>query len=275
MVLNRTWHNMTNWNYVLPPSRPSISELDRIRTYCKNVDKSKPVAILGSTIEFRDLLAELGFKSIFVFDKNRSFYDNVSNLRAYNNEEVLVEGDWIVSLKKYNEYFELILSDLTMGNVDYIHRSIFYQNISNAMTGNGVFIDKVLIHNSFKSIEYIRRKYELLPINLRTINDFSCEALFCSELISSNEMVNTSLLYEQLKEQLNTEKLHKLIDLSSELITPQNCFWYYGKLWCELKEDYYKPFQKSIVYSNNDISSPYYGQSYQIFNFSEKWRAHE
>src|ERR671924_512788 len=90
-----TWDSMINWNFVLPPSRPSKWQLDWISSHVKNIDLSSPVAVLGSTPEFRDHLYELGFTSIFVFDKNLSFYQRMSKARIYQNDENFVHGDWL------------------------------------------------------------------------------------------------------------------------------------------------------------------------------------
>ena len=50
------WKNMEQWEMVLPPSRPTVEELDRIEKYIGSYSRAEPIAILGSTPEFRDLL---------------------------------------------------------------------------------------------------------------------------------------------------------------------------------------------------------------------------
>src|ERR1035438_1336314 len=92
------WDSMRTWDLVLPPSRPSATELDRIRSVISLLDHSCPVAILGSTPEFRDLLHECGFGRIFVLDKNRTFFTSMSEARIYDNEESFIEGDWLTTL---------------------------------------------------------------------------------------------------------------------------------------------------------------------------------
>lgn len=59
----------SKWEYVLPPSRPTVYELQRIEGTVSLFDKKKPVAVLGSTIEFRTLLNRLGFQDIYIFQK--------------------------------------------------------------------------------------------------------------------------------------------------------------------------------------------------------------
>ena len=47
-VLLNTWDNiMSRWEYVLPPSRPSSQELDRIKSCLIHYNKDEPVGVLG------------------------------------------------------------------------------------------------------------------------------------------------------------------------------------------------------------------------------------
>ena len=43
------WRNMDQWEMVLPPSRPTVEELNRIERYIDGYSRSEPIAILGST----------------------------------------------------------------------------------------------------------------------------------------------------------------------------------------------------------------------------------
>ena len=60
------WRNMDQWEMVLPPSRPTVEELNRIERYIDGYSRSEPIAILGSTPEFRDLLYRM---RIFVYKR--------------------------------------------------------------------------------------------------------------------------------------------------------------------------------------------------------------
>ena len=52
------WDRMTSWELVLPPSRPSQQHLDWFRKHLGELQQDDPIAILGSTPELRDLLAQ-------------------------------------------------------------------------------------------------------------------------------------------------------------------------------------------------------------------------
>ena len=91
----------SKWEYVLPPSRPTVYELQRIESTVSLFDKKKPVAVLGSTIEFRTLLNRLGFQDIYIFEKNIDFYKWTCEWCAYGVEnERVIEGDWCNTIRK-------------------------------------------------------------------------------------------------------------------------------------------------------------------------------
>ncbi|MDR2971979.1 MAG: hypothetical protein LBU83_08635 [Bacteroidales bacterium] len=255
-----------NWKYVLPPSRPSEAELQRIRLLLFDMDRKSTIAILGSTVEYRDLLKEMGFESIYIFDKNRSFYDLSKTWCAYDtSNEILIEGNWLTTLDNYPEHFNVVLSDLTMGNIDYSCRYDFYRSISHMITRNGYFIDKVLTNDMpYIPLSLIRKKYIQIPLNLLTANSFSCEALFCSELLNDGK-IDTTKFYDILRSEFsNSPKLLKLIELS-HLITPENCVWHYGKGWHKLEKDYISFYIRSSFYMDF-LGSPYYGRSRHYFH---------
>ena len=193
-----------SWTLVLPPSRPEALELARIRAIATKLDRTEAVAVLGSTPEFRDLLAELSFENVTVLDKNPKFYQAMSEYRIYRNRETLVEGDWMDTLSGHADHFSLILSDLTSGNVPYAGRPQFYEQIHNALVPGGYFVDKNLTNESpAVTVEEIKSKYITLPLNLQTVNYFSCEAIFCSTIPEELGVVETSEIYRILDESLD------------------------------------------------------------------------
>jgi hypothetical protein len=262
---NKTWDNMISWSDVLPPSRPDVWQLDIISEYLNNISCNAPIALLGTTIEFLDLLAFKEKVNIFVFEKNKKFYTSQLKYRAYNNSETVVWGDWLNTLCNYSNYFELILSDLTLGNISYPNQEPFYKYISESLTRNGIFIDRVLTHSfEHESLDKLLHKYEKLPINLRTINDFSCEFLFCSELLNESKEVNSSLFYNKIKSFTSNKKILKFLDFSP-LVTPNNCIWWYGKSWVEIQKTYNAFFDLISTYDEPQ-DSVYYKRAKLFIN---------
>lgn len=262
-----TWDMiLANWEFVLPPSRPNDIELRRIKQYVKSFSRKEPVSVLGSTIEFRDLLYSMGFEKVYVFEKNIAFHNTLNDWKVYpNTNEVLIEGDWIDTLPMYSGIFNFCLSDLTMGNIAYKSREKFYNSISNSLKEGGIFIDKVLTNEiPFIPLEDILKKYRNLAVNLKNINDFSCEALFCSELLNA-EIINTTEFYSVLRDTFsNNLRLMKFID-KAHLITPENCVWYYGRPWDMLKFGYFSCFTRT-EYFEDISSSPYYQRAKHFIN---------
>lgn len=254
-----TWANIQHWNLVLPPSRPSAWQLNRIRDLVHNMDLASPVAVLGSTPEFRDLLHECGFRNIFVLDKSSEFYNTMSEMRIYRNQENLVLGDWLDTLSQHRAMFSLILSDLTSGNIAYERRSEFYNAITEALNIGGVFADKILTHPGPNiRLKDLFDKYSKLPLNLLQANYFSCEVLFCSELLDKKKLVDTTFFYSTLQEITNHPRLLAFIEYA-KLITPPNCIWYYGRKWYELRQSYC-PRLSIVRTEDDDATSPYFGR---------------
>jgi SAM-dependent methyltransferase len=255
---------MDNWDLVLPPSRPSEMDLFRISSYLAPLDRTVPVAILGSTPEFRDHLFEMGFHSIVVLDRSLGFYDQVSRSRIYSNPEEFVNGDWIESLPFFRDRFGAILSDLTAGNVPYTERTQFYDDIAKALRPGGFFIDKNLVNDRpLNTIEWLIRHYSKAPHNLLTVNYFSCDAVFCSELISRNRIVDSSQIYGWLSQEMPPNpRLHRFIK-DSKIITPTNCLWYYGIAWSELVTGYCAKLELREKF-DLPTGQPYFGRAYQF-----------
>ncbi|MFC0242621.1 hypothetical protein [Rhodopseudomonas telluris] len=202
------------------------------------MSKESPVAVLGSTPEFRDLLCDCGFRNVFVIDKNQEFHERMNHMRIFRNEEVFVCGDWIDVLGSYEAMFSLVLSDLTSGNVAYCDRARFYELIDGSLSRGGWFIDKVLTNErKLISIEHIEAYYADSPINLQSANRFSCEAIFCSELQLENEMIDTSEIYRRLEVRLPGRRFMALCELAKR-VTPPGCRWYYGRPWGMLSGSY-------------------------------------
>lgn len=260
---------MDQWYKVLPPSRPTNIEITRIEQILLGIDKNEPIAILGSTPEFRELLFRLGFNHRYIFDKSIDFYKRMGEMipKSVMIGEYFIDRDWSVALTDYPVRFKAILSDLTMGNIPYVEREQFYSAISGSLKRGGVFIDKVLAFDfPIPTLEQLFAKYEKLPINLRTINDFSSEVLFCSELVKKKNIVDSSEFYDIIRRGAYSEKIKFFAD-AAHMITPEEFVWSYGKEWRELEKDYVKYYSSQKIYVEEDINSPYYHRTKQFFNF--------
>lgn len=242
----------------MPPSRPSAAHLRAVADAIADVPRDRPVAVLGSTPEFRDLLTRRGFSRVYVIDKSHIAFHRMTALRASTGPETFVHDDWLTALPNFSHEFSCILSDLTSGNIPYDLHSHFYDAIAGALTSDGIFVDKVLTHLSHKRrLTDLLPKYDSLPLNLLYINHFSCEFLFASELLNINHTVDTSRFYDILSTHCTTPALRGFL-LHCPKITPRGCLWYYGKPWDEVS----KPYTSALSIlrtTDDDAHSPYHG----------------
>lgn len=262
------WALMKHWDLVLPPSRPSAEQLRRISVHIKDISRSRPVAVLGSTPEFQDLLVEAGFAEVFVLERNLKFFEAMLGLRVHKGLPRLVEGDWLTTLDGLRNTFAVVLSDLTSGNVPYDMRPHFYNLVSSALAEGGLFIDKVLTHpGPHLTLSWVFEKYAQLPLNLLHINHFSCEALFCSELMSDREVVDSSAFYARLRDASKDARIMAFAE-QAKRITPPGCMWWYGRRWSELEGDYC-PNLFRLAIDDDDDRSPYYGRA-KLFTLQDR-----
>lgn len=132
------------WTNNVPPSRPSINELCFYRKYLDKIRevKREPIRllVLGSTPEFRDW----GFEEcldITVVDKSKDYYDTISReLRHKNIKENLVISRWEEMV--FSEEFDLIVGDLSIGNIEKERVDDFVGAIYSALNYGGYFLGK-------------------------------------------------------------------------------------------------------------------------------------
>lgn len=226
--MSADWAGMVGWRLVLPPSRPDRKELQRIAAALSDVPRDLSVGVLGSTPEFRDLLAEEGFTSVSVLEKSETFHRIVDAELIYQCPTDLVLGDWRRTLPALPGNFAVLLSDLTAGNIPYGERIAFYAAVAGALRSGGMFVDKHLVNDvPLLTMEAIGARYREEPFNLRTVNDFSCEAVFCSDLQARLGVVDTTRIYDALELALTTPRLRKFI-VAAQQITPPGRTWFYG-----------------------------------------------
>lgn len=253
------WQSMGDWRLVLPPSRPSSDHISFVEGVLRRCPKNASVAVLGSTIEYRELLNRNGFLNVFIFEKNLDFYDYVTRMSRVDLHEKLVHGDWRETLAKFGGGFDVVLSHLTSGNVDYASREEFYSVIASSLNCSGVFVDFVLTNESgYINPDELCEYFEVAPVNILSANVFSCQALFCSRYVQELGVVDTEKIYVKLYEEFPVG-FRPLIDLC-QIVTPRGGLWYYGKAWSDVIRFYGKclRIEQSI---GEAISSPYHGRA--------------
>jgi len=215
------------WIGVLPPNRPDQENLAHLVEVCSGLISRRRACVLGSTPEYRDVLAAM-FDEVVVIDLSASFYSQVSWMCAAADTEKFVEGDWLSVLPNFEGEFDLICSHFTHGNIAYAQRNEFFSKVSSALVPGGVFFDTIFMPaKELHSPEYIIERYLDAPINLRTLNDFNCEAIFCGAYIHDEGRVSPRLAINTLRKFGLTGHLIKIIDGTTTYVTPENMSWDY------------------------------------------------
>ena len=232
------WDQMESWELVLPPSRPSLQHLDWFRRHVSELRVEDPIAVLGSTPELRDMVASLGFRDVYVLERNMTFLERMNRLRVRmtTGSETVLEGDWMQTLPNYVGAFAAVLSDLTSGNVPYPQQREFYSLVAASLRPGGMFCDKLLSHPiPHERLDLLLDKYERAPLNLDTLNRFNCEVFFCSELLTKFGRVDTNRFYEYLCDLQLGPTVRAILDRLPS-ITPKGMTWDYGKPWRLVQE---------------------------------------
>ena len=230
------WDRMESWELVLPPSRPSQQHLDWFRKHAGELRADDPIAILGSTPELRDLLALLGFRDVYVLERNAAFLARMNGLRVRPSTETVLYGDWMQTLPDCSGRFTAVLSDLTSGNIPYDQRREFYYLVAESLQPGGMFCDKLLSYPiPHEPLGELLDKYESAPLNLDTVNRFNCEVFFCSELLTTFGRVDTSRFYDYLRKMGPGPTVDAVLD-RLPLVTPSGMTWDYGRPWCLVQD---------------------------------------
>jgi hypothetical protein len=256
-----SWDSWNTWKFVSPPSRPSRAQIraaDRVIQCCS---KDRPVCVLGSTVEYRSLLARRGFRNVYVIDKSDSFKAWSDQFLPADlvRDEKYIQKDWGSALGEFLGAFSLIFSDLTIGNIPFDRQVSTLEAVARSLDSDGLFLDK-LLHLSGRrhSIDNLVERFSDSPISIDSANEFGCRAVFTSALIEECGIVDTALIYSELRRRISDTNTMSILALSVEYVTPEGCVWYYGRQAKSLFAAYQKLFSMQRVYAE-PRTSPYFG----------------
>lgn len=242
----KKWSQLAKkWIYYLPPARPSTQDVASFRRIIREnlgqIPKPKAL-VLGSTPEFRDLLFEER-ATISVVDKNPHMIKEMNRLRVYKNPETLYVDDWFHFLPAHSHSFDLILSDLTQGNIPYPKQEEFYRIISQALVPGGVFADRFLIYRDLNKlyradIEF--KGFAKSAINLFTLNEMLFKCFLGSDLTHKWQVCHFEQFYKYMQKNYSSPVLEKYITLMKKFLGSGAIVWHYGKDWAEISNVYFK-----------------------------------
>ena len=149
----------TIWTNNVAPSRPSHSEMCVYTRYLRWLQKElhSPIKllVLGSTPEFRDW----GYDEnliVHVVDKSEEYYETVSReIRHKNLHEYLHISSW--ENMSFDERFDIIIGDLSIGNIEPDKFDDFIINIEKALAPRGLFMGKSFIWSEDEPVKNPRQ----------------------------------------------------------------------------------------------------------------------
>jgi len=232
------WDAQTSWPYTLPPGRPSLFHIQQF--YQSIVSRFPPstraglhAAVLGSTPELRSLLFELGIEHITVIDHSALFYQRMSALPVTRSpSERFVNSDWVDALQRRPGHFDVIVSDLTSGNLPFNRRSVFYAAVARSLRNDGIFVDKLLTYPVRRlQIAALEHRFCHAPENLQSLSDFCNIAFFLVEYWPNHCIVCPDTIRSHLRERFaSLPRLLWFVDHSRMLVPPKGR-WFYGLRW--------------------------------------------
>lgn len=254
------WDKWNKWALVSPPSRPSRSQICAARVAIKDVPRGSPVCVLGSTIEYRSLLAREGFHEVCVIDKSPQFRQWTNQFLPPDvvGRERYIEGDWSSVLGDFPDTFSAIFSDLTIGNVHFDYQEPLLHLVAKALRPDGIFLDKFLhLGGKLHTVADIDHRFENCPISVDSANEFNCRAVFTSVLLEEFGCVDTARIYSALRQSIVNGNSRAILGLTIESITPEGCTWHYGPRTKKTREVYARLFsiQRTLPESR---TSPYF-----------------
>lgn len=191
----------TIWTNNVAPSRPSNAEMcvytKYLRQLQKKVKRRVKILILGSTPEFRDWGYEENL-IIHVVDKSEEYYKTVSReIRHKNLREELHVSYW--EEMTFSDQFDVIIGDLSVGNVDPDRFDIFLDNVNKALSPVGLFLGKSFIWDDNEPVkepkEIIDDYYSSIGIHPYTYINHQI-GLYC--LDKKNYSIDFSQMYKEL-----------------------------------------------------------------------------
>lgn len=202
------------WDKILPPSKPSQSEImiyTDIAHKLKNKLKRKiDILILGSTKEFREWAYEEKM-NVTIVDFSKKYHDNISKLIDKNviKKEKLIIEKW--EDINFQEEFDIIIGDSVIGNIAKEKHDEFINKISSALRNNGIFMGKTYLaqtRTKSKRIEEIINEYKN---EYYMYNPFSYLIYDLAMISTNNNVINFKKIYDTLlklrKKEIITDKI--------------------------------------------------------------------
>ena len=238
------WDSLAGrWVKFMSPIRPDTTDLKTIRrVILSRFTVPVNALVLGATPELCDLTSNLKIATTVV-DQNPRMISAMRQLRAQSSStEESIVADWFDYLPEATDRFDLILSDLTQGNIPYGRRAEFYTSVCCALKAEGIFVDRIFKYDESSHLYSLRsiviQHSRRICFDLVSINQLLYK-LLASESVADASVAYLGDLYDELLENCKSSGiLSKQVELVKDLIAPGSVTWYCGRPWADLREDY-------------------------------------
>jgi len=189
---------LSMWDKYTSPFRPSIVDIDNYFLILKRLKQKRNILLLGATPEIRDILANLGLK-VLIADFSQEMLIGMTNhgVGIIESSEKWVKTDWM-DMNKFikNDYFDLILGDLVLRNIEPDSQINFLKEISELLNKNGYFVGRIHFINE-----------SLMPVSARRIIESSFEDGYRIKSKSLEDLI-TSRLFDKATN-FKTKRINK------------------------------------------------------------------
>jgi SAM-dependent methyltransferase len=138
------WDNdiAMDWRWVIPPARPSLSELAVYDRLLGSYAPNSRILILGSTPELRDLAYFHQFH-VTVVDYNKRTYNILKHEMRHPSNERLIVQDW--REMDLPRRYDIVIGDLVINMMPFDDLDRFFGNVLKGLKENGIFINRTWI----------------------------------------------------------------------------------------------------------------------------------
>jgi len=160
------WKNFSEkWDkYYTPPGRASLDDQKKYYTYVKKVckfnnDKNIKALVLGATPEIRNILHKFKNIEVTVLDINSKMIKEMNKFVKNFKEDKIIIGDWINN-NIPNEYYDVILGDLSWGNVPKNKWNIFFDSLLRVSKKDSFLIQRICIIPDNWKVQPVKKTFD-------------------------------------------------------------------------------------------------------------------
>lgn len=211
------YRTLSNWHKYSSPFIISFEDIKNYLLIIKRLKNKEKILLLGSSPEIREILSKLDlYTAVADFS-----LEMISGMMRFGHidktKERWIETDWL-KLDKFfeNNYFDIILGDLFLRNIDFSLQAKYLKKISGLLKKDGYlitrihFVNEEIIKLSLKKIiKSIFKEYKYKRVEKRLIEDLIASRLFDKNTDSKNKIVDKKKFADAVKDYKKNTKSQK------------------------------------------------------------------